>query len=158
MSWCTSCSCVQCGITLSWDDSLQHRHQAANDTQVRLPLLLSGPGRYSPSTVYTRNRKTWEENQPKASGFLLFSFVSKGAGIWLYHYHTAGTKAFPWEKNGTSTWFCMFSCSLRVEGKDSLWLFPLSALIIDPKHSENGVLCTALPEAKSNLKTKCVVL
>lgn len=42
------------------------------------------------------------------------------------------------KKNGTSIWFCTFSCSLHAEGKDSLWLFPLSGLIIDPKYSENG--------------------
>lgn len=49
---------------------------------------------------------------------------------------------------------------LHVEGKGSLWVFPLSGLIIDPKHSENGGSLYSPPRSKEYFGNKmcCFVM
>lgn len=148
--------CAQCGITLSWEMiayniviklqmTLEEDFPSCSLSLGGTVLTLSIPG------AGRDGRRT----SPKPAAF--FSFVSK-AGICLYHYHTVGTKVFPQEKNGTSTWFCTFPCSLHVEGKNSLWLFPFSGLIID--HSENGGSLYSPPRNKEYFGNKmcCFVM
>jgi len=110
--------CPLYGITLDWE-------MIGYNTVINLQMTPKGdlpscsPG--MGGTVLTLSipgaRRDAKRASPKPAAFFSSPLLQRqGFGCIII---TPLVPSLPSETNGSSTWFCIFSCSLHVEGKDS---------------------------------------